>query len=94
MKRYLKNDMLRQLLTLFALISGLGLTATPAVAAQANVVSVAAAGETAACQPVTTQPIHLMREMPRNQHKRQGCGHQPVIIWTPTVQLQADRARE
>ena len=89
MKRYLKNDMLRQLLTLFALISGLGLTATPAVAAQANVVSVAAAG-----QPATTQPIQLMRETPRNQHKRQGCGHQPVIIWTPTVQLQADRARE
>ena len=94
MKRYLENDMLRQLLTLLALISGLGLTATPAVAAQANVVSVAAAGETADCQPVTTQPMQLMRETPRNQQKQQACGQHPVIIWTPTVQLQADRARE
>jgi len=86
--------MLRQLLTLLALISGLGLATTPAVAAQASVVSVAAAGAAEDCQTVSTQPLELVRLAPTGQRTSTPCPPKPVIVWTPTVQLQADRARE
>ncbi|GAA5057218.1 hypothetical protein GCM10023208_22430 [Erythrobacter westpacificensis] len=94
MSRYLEVNMLRQLLTLLALISGLGLTATPAVAAQASVVSVAASGNVEDCQAVTTQPLQLVRAAQRAQRSQTPCKPKPVTVWTPTVQLQADRARE
>lgn len=86
--------MLRQLLTLLALISGLGLATTPAVAAQASVVSVAAAGNAEECQTVSSQPLELSRGKPARQRAQAPCQPKPVIVWTPTVQLQADRARE
>ncbi len=86
--------MLRQLLTLLALVSGLGLASTPAVAAQASVVSVAAAGTAEDCQTVTMQPLELVRLAPTGQRTATPCPAKPVIVWTPTVQLQADRARE
>lgn len=86
--------MLRQLLTLLALVSGLGLTATPAVAAQASVVSVAAAGDVQDCQTVTTQPAEFSRGIPSGSSAPTPCGQKPIIVWTPTVQLKVDRARE
>lgn len=86
--------MLRQLLTLLALISGLGFTASPAVAAQADIVSVAAAGEAADCQTITAQPVEFYRGFSRAQRGQSPCSPKPIIVWTPTVQLQADRARE
>jgi hypothetical protein len=86
--------MLRQLLTLLALISGLGLVTTPAVAAQASVVSVAAAGAAEDCQTIPSQPLEFSRGAPSGQRVSTPCSPKPVIVWTPTVQLQADRARE
>lgn len=86
--------MLRQLLTLLALISGLGLATTPAVAAQASVVSVAAAGAAEDCQAVSAQPLEFTRGKPLRQRTQAPCTPKPVIVWTPTVQLQVDRARE
>ncbi|RIV83362.1 hypothetical protein [Aurantiacibacter zhengii] len=93
MTRYLEGEMLRQLLTLLALVSGLGLVATPAVAAQANVVSVAASGDTSDCQ-VVSLPLELVRGKARDPQVRQPCRPRPLIVHTPTVQLQADRAHE
>lgn len=86
--------MLRQLLTLLALVTGLGLAATPAVAAQASIVSVAAAGDAEDCQTSPAQPLQLFRGFSRAQRAKSLCAPKPVIVWTPTVQLQADRARE
>lgn len=86
--------MLRQLLTLLALISGLGLAATPATAAHANVVSVAATSDTAECPTITTQPLQHSLGLMKAERTQQPCKPKPVIIWTPTVQLQVDRARE
>lgn len=94
MTRYLTGDMLRQLLTLLALISGLGLAATPAVAAQASVVSVAASGDTDNCQAIITQPLEYSAASPAHLRTQSPCKPKPIIVWTPTVQLKADRARE
>lgn len=94
MSRYLTRNMLRQLLTLLALVSGLGLAATPAVAAQASVVSVAAAGDAEDCQTIASQPLEFSRGVPSGRSEQTPCSTRPIIVWTPTVQLQADRARE
>ncbi|MCB2065490.1 MAG: hypothetical protein KDE15_02485 [Erythrobacter sp.] len=86
--------MLRKLLTLLAVISGLGLSAQPSLAAQASVVSVAAQVETQACQPVVAHPLMLTSGNAARQRNARPCRPVAVVIVTPTVQLQADRARE
>jgi|GEM_PF-1329180 len=94
MNRYLTHYMLRQLLTLLALISGLGLATTPGVAAHASVVSVAAAGDVEDCKTIATQPLQFARGFVSERQVPAPCRRKPVVVWTPTVQLQADRARE
>ncbi|WAT18540.1 hypothetical protein OZN62_02870 [Aurantiacibacter sp. MUD11] len=86
--------MLRQLLTLLAVISGLGLSAAPAVAAEASVISVAAAGASEDCQAVVSMPLEFSRGSMARSLRGKPCQPAPVIVITPTVQLQADRARE
>ena len=94
MRRYLTQLMLRQLLTLFALISGLGLAATPAVAAQASVVSVAAAGDAEDCQAVASRPLELARTALSGRFTRQSGEADTTAAWAPSVRIQVDRARE
>jgi len=94
MRRYLTAHMLRQLLTLFALISGLGLAATPAVAAQASVVSVAAAGNAEDCQAVTSRPLELARAALAGRFAKQSGQARTIAAWAPSVRIQVDRARE
>lgn len=86
--------MLRQLLTLLALISGLGLSAQPALAAEASVISEAAAANVEDCQAVVQQPLQLTVAAERQREYARPCDRRPVIVYVPTVQLQADRARE
>ena len=86
--------MLRQLLTLLAVISGLGLSAQPALAAEASVVSVATTSDLVDCQTVVTRPLEFSRAAVVLQHGHRPCKVKPVIVLSPTVQLQADRARE
>ena len=86
--------MLRQLLTLLALVSGFGLASTPAVAAQASVVSVAAMAEAGDCQTTAPGPLEVLGTSAATRGDSKPCKPKPIIVWTPTVQLQADRARE
>lgn len=86
--------MLRKLLTLLAVISGLGLSAQPSLAAQASVVSVAAAGEAEACQQVAPRPLMLSTGSASLSQTGRPCQPVVVVVPVPTVQLQADRARE
>ncbi|MEL1250087.1 hypothetical protein [Aurantiacibacter gilvus] len=86
--------MLRQLLTLLAVISGLGLSAQPALAAEASVVSVAASGDVEDCQTVVTRSLEFSRAASVNVRDQRPCRPAVVVVIAPTVQLQADRARE
>ena len=87
--------MLRQLLTLLAVLSGFTLAAEPVSAAQGAVVSVASAGEAADCRPVVNAPMQLAatRQIGIGSPNRR-CVRRPVVVTPPTVQLQVDRARE
>ena len=87
--------MLRQLLTLLAVISGFTLAAEPVSAAEGAVLSIASVGENADCQPVVAAPAQFApaRQIGVGSPDRP-CIKRPVVITPPTVQLQADRARE
>ena len=87
--------MLRQLLTLLAVISGFTLAAEPVAAAQGAVISVAVADQQAECAPVVSAPLQLtqMRQANRTQQANP-CPRRPVIVVVPPVQIQADRAHE
>ncbi len=93
--RYLTPNMLRQLLTLLAVISGFTLAAEPVAAAQGAVVSVASTDQKTDCQPVVVAPAQLVpaRQIGVGSPDRL-CINRPVVVTPPTVQLQADRARE
>ena len=87
--------MLRKLLTLLAVISGLTLIAEPARALDADIVSMAqAASANADCVVTVGRPLedHLQRVISATSERP--CKRVIVRTWTPTVQLQADRARE
>nr|WP_305958829.1 hypothetical protein [Aurantiacibacter sp. 219JJ12-13]MDP5262200.1 hypothetical protein [Aurantiacibacter sp. 219JJ12-13] len=87
--------MLRQLLTLLALVSGLGLATTPAVAAQASVVSMAASGGDAEESRVAAPAArHLASGVVLGCAAEQSAAPAPPASRTPAVRLQADRARE
>ncbi|MGB3795936.1 MAG: hypothetical protein WA957_06495 [Alteraurantiacibacter sp.] len=86
--------MLRQLLTLFALISGLGLAATPAVAAQSSVVSIAAAADAEAGKAIVSGTPELPRGIFSGRNAEQPGPSGPTYVWAPTVYIQVDRARE
>ena len=86
--------MLRQILTLFAVISGLGLTAQPTSVLAADVVSVAQAAESAEhelagvplAQPSERTAHHVVPATPRRQIS--------VPLWAPAVLIRVDRAHE
>lgn len=87
--------MLRQLLTLLAVISGFTLAAEPVSAAEADVVSIASLGENADCQPVVAAPLQFWGWWQSSTTTDpQPCVEPPVVVAAPTVQLQVDRARE
>jgi len=86
--------MLRQLLTLLAVISGFTLAASPVLAAEASVVSVAQAAERADCAVQGTRPIQLADTAAFGAIKRQPCARPVLIVPVPTVMLRVDRAHE
>ncbi|WP_156169903.1 hypothetical protein [Aurantiacibacter luteus] len=91
---YLTRLMLRQLLTLLAIISGFTLAAEPVSASDLRDVSVAAAAQDLAdCRPVVVAPMQLgqAREQDRTDSRR--CQRR-VVVAAPAVQLRADRAHE
>ena len=86
--------MLRQLLTLLAVISGFTLAATPVSAADARAVSIAALQEKEDCKPVVQGPLQILgQDQLPPQEELKPC-KKPVIVYVPPVMLQADRARE
>ena len=85
--------MLRQLLTLLAVISGLAMVAEPTMALDADIVSVAQAADKD-CEIKGTAPLQLAESVMARAEQDKPCRKVRIIIWTPTVQLQADRARE
>ena len=86
--------MLRRLMTLLAVISGFTLVAEPARAVEAGVVSMAQAAEAADCPTIVAAPIELSARRMASAPLRRPCDQRPVIVWSPSVQLQADRAHE
>ncbi|GGD52796.1 hypothetical protein GRI62_05190 [Erythrobacter arachoides] len=92
---YLSFAMLRQLLTLLAVISGFTLVAEPVSATDLREISAAAtaAQDLADCRPVVAAPLQLAQARQRDRVDTRRCQRRIVVI-TPAVQLQADRAHE
>ena len=86
--------MLRQLLTLIAVISGFTLAAQPVRAADADVVSMVQAADQADCTTVGTRPAQQVETQASHGSAMWPCAHSAITICLPTVQLQADRAHE
>lgn len=87
--------MLRQLLTLLAILSGLTLAAEPVSAAEGAVVSVASTDQNTDCQPILAAPAQLVAARQIGVGSPDvPCINRPAVVTPPTVQLQADRARE
>ncbi|RPF72561.1 hypothetical protein [Aurantiacibacter spongiae] len=86
--------MLRQLLTLLAVISGLTLAAEPVGPAQASVISIATSAETDACKPVTVPTLQVSREPATRRDDGRRCRQRVPNGRVPTVMLRADRAHE
>jgi hypothetical protein len=86
--------MLRQLLTLLAVISGFTLTASPVSASQASAVSVMQAAERADCVVQGTRPIQLSETARFGAINRQPCTRTVLVVQVPTVMLRVDRSRE
>ena len=86
--------MLRQLLTLLAVISGFTLAATPVSAADARAVSIAALQEKEDCKPVVHGPLQYgAQDQQQPADAKKPC-KKPVVVTAPPVMLHADRARE
>jgi len=86
--------MLRQLLTLLAVISGFTLSASPVQAAQASVVTVVQVADRADCVVQGTRPIQMAETGALGAIKRQPCTRTVLIVQIPTVMLRVDRSRE
>lgn len=86
--------MLRQLLTLLAVISGLTLVAEPTRALEADAVSLTQSIEQGDCDTVIMRPLELAGPQKPRELTSKPCAQGPAPIYVPTVQLQADRARE
>lgn len=86
--------MLRQLLTLLAVFSGFTLAAEPVSAADAHLISVAAA-EQADCAAIVSMPVQLRQKSPVGDVLQASpCATQPAIAPAPSVRIQVDRSRE
>ncbi|RIV87386.1 hypothetical protein D2V17_08300 [Aurantiacibacter xanthus] len=86
--------MLRRLLTLLAVMSGFALVAEPARAVEAGVVSMAEAADSGDCSTIVAAPLELSAGKAARVPMARPCAGRPVVVWSPTVQLQADRALE
>jgi hypothetical protein len=89
--------MLRKLLAILVLVTGLAAAGTPAQALSLDVESVRvadAAGYTCAVQPgVNNSQLRVTRD--RDEAAPKQCPRPPkIVLIVPTVMLHADRARE
>ena len=88
--------MLRQLLTMLAVLTGLTATAVPAHALETGVQAVEMAQDGANCAVQAMVPSGDWSEASTDilADRQNFCPRPIILIDTPTVQLQADRARE
>ena len=88
--------MLRQLLTLLAVFTGLTTAVAPAQALESSVQAVQMAQDAAACQVQGGAIVEVRLELFSHRRKDEGgmCMRPVIVVHTPTVMLQADRARE
>ena len=86
--------MLRRLLTLLAVISGFALVAEPARAVEADVVSLTQAAVSGDCSTSVAAPLELSAAKAALVPIVRPYTGAPVVGWSPSVQLQADRALE
>jgi len=90
--------MLKRILTLFAILTGLAAVAAPAQARFSVIedIGVHAAGETApkCADKRIEEAAPLERYVERKAQPQTACKPAVVTIVIPTVMLQADRARE
>jgi hypothetical protein len=88
--------MLRQLLTLLAVFTGLTTAVAPAQALQSSVHAVQVTQEADACQVQGGVVAEARQDLFRfrNDVEQSMCMRPVLVIRTPTVMLQADRARE
>lgn len=86
--------MLRQLLTLLAVMSGFALAAEPARAAPADVVSMAQAVDEADVTAVATLPQPFAQPIVAVAPAQRPLERSAPTVLVPTVELGIDRARE
>ena len=88
--------MLRKLLAILVLVTGLAAAGTPAHARIFAAESVRAADVSYACTaPVGTHQEQLASSRQRDEAEPKSCPKPPkIVVIVPTVMLQADRARE
>lgn len=97
-KVYLNRSMLRRILAIFAIVTGLAAASTPA---QARMIAVMSQSVVEGAQAQAQNPTSACEIAPPSANLRgrvappQNCRPpKPVIIVIPTIQLGADRARE
>ncbi len=85
--------MLRQVLTLLAVISGLTLVAEPARALDTDIVSIAEAADND-CELKGARPAELISGVIARAERDKPCPKATLVVWFPPVILQVDRAHE
>ena len=95
---YLAHTMLRQLLTLLAIFTGLAATGEHAHARVAGVENVSLASASEAAETCIVRRASLAAQMTRSPEKLRdradNCHRRECIVYWPTVMLRVDRARE
>lgn len=88
--------MLRKLLALLVLVTGLAAAATPAQARIFDVESVRSVDASYACTAqASTRQVQLSVGRERDEAQPKSCPRPPkIVVIVPTVMLQVDRARE
>ncbi len=87
--------MFRQLLTLLAVLTGLTATVAPVQALDMGVRAVQVADQAGLTAVAAEQSVAVQTITPRRLDRREAPRPRPVIlVQTPTVMLQADRAHE
>jgi hypothetical protein len=88
--------MLRKLLTLLAVFTGLTTAVAPAQALESSVQAVQMTQDAAACQAQGGVISEVQQDIfgYRSEDEAGMCMRPVIVIHTPTVMLQADRARE
>jgi len=91
--------MLRKLIALLVLVTGLAAAGTPAQARVFDVASVRSIDAGYACSAQagvrSAQLVEVMRRLDRDEAQPKSCPRPPkVVLIVPAVMLQADRAHE